>query len=538
MKKIVFLLMAVMFLSSCVNEFWHGSSKTIGIKVVDIHATKTTVINEPKQKLLFSMPLDIDGLEDCYLEAWISDTESSVATKGTQVDNEKIATPEYGNFRTFAYSGETIYENDDQPLSNIYVKFDGEAWKFKDSTGENDKDYFWPDDGTLTFCSYSPVGSAVDNFRYEDSKVKFKYTSPEHSENNDDARNQADFMVGCDANQSRHENHGDATIHFCHGLTSVKFVNGDIKNLTVKSVTLENFYCSGIAEFNSTPDELGHFEWTPTDSLTSYTQTFNTAFGDDGNNVDGKADFDTSSDQSCTFMVIPQSFKDRGLNKDAKIIIMTNRDIHPVIELNLSKITESSIWTEGLSDEDKKKEAAQLIDWSKYAGKTITFRVGPTVISGVSLEFVGDICDNESGLQIMNTGTEPVYVRASLVVNSENEQYKIINSYIDRNNGIDYENHLVSCGGISSDYWVLNEADGYWYTKSVLRPGDSLPFIYGFDWKRSDGENPDEQDSVSIKDDKGITHIYNNKYLVPSVLVQGVYCDNNNPKIPESWKLL
>lgn len=527
--------MTALFLSSCVNEFWPGSSKTIGIKVVDIHATKASSTKAPKQQLLFSVPLDIEGLEDCYFEAWISDTEPSIATKGVQVNSGNIATSDYGKLKTYAYSNGEIYKNGELPLAEIPVVFDGEAWRFKDKTGQNDKEYFWPDEGDLTFCSYSPVASEVQDFSYDGSKVSltYTYTSPEDDPNND-AVNQKDFMVGCDVDQNRHQNHGDATIHLCHGLTSVRFLNGEIKNLTVESVTLENFWKSGAVEFNTTDDGYGHFVWTPDEdeeSLTSFTQTFNTAFDGKGENSAGTTNFDMTDGQSCTFMVIPQNFGGRA--KDAKILIKTNREIHPVIELNLSNISENSIWTKGLSEEYREAEAGQLKDWSKYAGKTITFRVGLKEITAVSIEVTGDICakDPDDGIKVTNIGIDPVYVRADIVVNTRNKDSKIVNSFLNTGTGNDFDNDGVDFDSVSSD-WELNKEDGYWYSKNKLYPGATVNFISGFDWKRV-GEDPVVELYNSKQDSKGVYHYYYNDYLDAYVIVQAVYGLGSKP---ESWK--
>lgn len=518
--------MTVLLLSSCVNEFWPGSSKTIGIKVVDIHATKASTTKAPKQQLLFSVPLDIEGLEDCYFEAWISDTEASVATKGEQVTTSSIASSTYGNLMTYAYLDGAIYEKDGLSMEDIPVIFDGDAWRFKDITGQNDKEYFWPDNGDLTFCSYSPVASNVEDFSYDGSKVSltYTYTSPEDDPNND-AVNQKDFMVGCDADQNRHKNHGDATIHLCHGLTSVRFLNGEIKNLTVESVTLENFYSSGTVEFNTTDDEkrLGHFEWTPTGPLTSFTQTFNTAFDVLGENSDHTTNFDMTENQSCTFMVIPQDFSSRADGDDAKILIKTNREIHPVIELNLSKITEKSIWTAGLEPKDKQDEADQLRDWSKYAGRTITFRVGPKEISEVSIALTGDMCaDNEGdGLRVVNLGSVAVYARAFIVVNTIDDNGKIYNSFPNENDGDsnDFVSYAVTLSGISTDCWEWNHEDGYWYSTDPIPSGEdrSIPFIHGLGWKSNEVEY-----KLTVQEGTG-SYVFRNDFLEATVLVQGVY---------------
>lgn len=472
MKKIIILFAALAVLSSCTDEhIWFGGSKEIGIKTVDIYRTaRIPSTKSDGSELLCSFPLPSDDTDQEYsLEVWISDAVTEPATKGTQInDVSSLATKDgYGSFIMDAYSGNTIYNDGQSALKGLKVIFADDNWIFDDS-----QKYFWPDEGDLTFCSYSPVDAPVKDMKYDSSKdqVTFEYTLPAHTDDNNDAINQKDVMFGLDT-ENRLQDHGNAYIHFYHALTSVKFVNSDkddhiLKDVTIKSVTLKNFYGSGSAVF-SKDDEGGKFVWTPdkTAGLSSYTQEFNVDFGSDGNNSKGNNRFDTTPDGSMTFMMIPQELDD-----DAQIIIEFDRQAHNQIVLNVGKLSENDFW----SPADmyyRTQEADQLKHWSEYAGKTITFKVTMKDMRVASLDLTGNATD---GFVVTNNGTDPVYVRATMVVNLEDASDKVIKTCFETDSP-----KLYSYDSIDTDKWEL-KTDGYWYTKEKLEAGSSLEFIKEF----------------------------------------------------------
>lgn len=472
MKKIIILFAALAVLSSCTDEhIWFGGSKEIGIKTVDIYRTaRIPSTKSDGSELLCSFPLPSDETDREYsLEVWISDAVTEPATKGTQInDVSSLATKDgYGSFIMDAYSGNTIYNDGQSALKGLKVIFADDNWIFDDG-----QKYFWPDEGDLTFCSYSPEDAPVTKMKYDSSKsqVSFEYSLPSHTADNNDAINQKDVMFGVDT-ENRLQDHGNAYIHFYHALTSVKFVNSDLKGVKVKSVTLKNFYGSGSAVFSKS--EKGGkteatFVWTPdeTSGLKSYTQDFNTAFKSDALNANGDKSFDTTSDGSMTFMMIPQK-----LDPTAQIIIEFDRQSHNQIVLNVGNLDKDDFWSPE-NEANRINEAQQLMDWSLYAGKTITFRVSMKDMGVASLDLTGNATD---GFVVTNNGTDPVYVRATMVVNLEDASDKVIKTCFETDSP-----KMYSYSPIDTGKWTLNTENGYWYSNEKLEAGSSLEFIKGF----------------------------------------------------------
>lgn len=507
MKKSVCLFIALAIFSSCVKESVPGSSRLIGIKVADIIRTKASPDLRCEEKLLMSVPVEVsDSGEDIYLEAWISENAVPLATKGAPIDDDPDSPNhialKYGKFFTSAYyNGEKYVDEIGEAgeMSDVPVTYGEGIWNFAEN-------YYWPDEGDLTFFSYAPEGSlAADDYSFNPSiGAEFSYSLPEHTDANADAVNQKDLLIGLDT-ENRTQDNAYASINFFHALTAVKFLNNDIKGIKVKSVTLKNFYGSGTATVTKDKDGA-KFIWAIPEGteLSSYTQDFGTEFDSDGDNQNNNKSFDLSEDESFTFMMVPQK-----LDPSAQIIIELDRTIHSKVVLNIGQIDKDDFWSP--SDEtNREKEAAQLKDWSGYAGKTITFRVGLKSYHTISIDVSGDASE---GITITNNGLDPVYVRASLVINFENERNEIISTV---KGGSSYVSYSIG----DSEKWEL-KSDGYWYSKEPVPINGTLSFISGLSWN----EKPQKIHEFEDSREKVITRTID--HMDANVLVQGVISKPN-----------
>ena len=338
-------LMAVIICASGCQKENPAETKNIIPVVKSISTTTKASLSDDAEQLLFSAPVKSDAGEEYTLEAWISDTACEMPeTKGTPVTSSNIQTA-YGSFKTTAYCDGQIHDG----INGATVNSQGNGkWEFADT-------HHWPKDKSksLTFCSVAPSGTWTSNVSGLDwhggEYATFTYTLPAPS-GTGDAVSQQDLLIAIDAGQTQGTD-GEAEINFHHALTSVKFTRGDIKDCTISSISLENFYDTGNATYN------GGWTWTiPSGTAKkTYKQSFGTDVDDvsqatDANQSGGSLDPDTG--ESHTFMVIPQNLS----SNNAKINITL--DSGDTMTYDLSG-----------SDNDAIK------NWSTYAGKTVTFKV-------------------------------------------------------------------------------------------------------------------------------------------------------------------
>lgn len=290
--------------------------------------------------------------------------------------------------------------------------------------------------------------------------MTFKYSMPEPavSEPYCDAEHQMDILVGVDKN-NKDESSSKAHISLYHALTGVRFVMGEtLTDMPSKltSVSLNNFYSKGTATFD--PDVVfdsthPKVTWSELSELKNFTQ----GFPDYDGWVEDNS-FDTSSDKSKTFMVIPQKLHD-----NAELAIYLASGLHPEV-LKLSVIT---------------SEETSLKDWSKYAGKMITFRIN-SYMGLVSVK-VTDDCDTANGvksnIEIENDGNADIFIRAELVGNWINEDGEVLASWKEDNSYGEFESAAgtknANLASVLDENWE-KAADGFYYYKYYVKPGNVL----------------------------------------------------------------
>lgn len=344
--------------ASCQKGLLGGQREIIPV-VSSTVMTKASSDQNDAEQLLFSVPLDADNGEEYTLEAWISDTPSNVPeTKGTPVTTGNIQDV-YGSFKTTAFCGGQPYSG----LQEATVTYSNSEWAF-------DNVYYWPSDGSsLTFCSVAPVGTwnkQVSNLSWNNgAEATFTYTLPSPN-GSSDAFNQDDLLIAMDTQSAGTS--GEAEIKFHHALTFVDFIVGSLKDVTINSISLKNFYGTGTCTY--TPGSTPSFSWSSPSNKNTYVQDFGQKI--ESSTTDGYS----IGDWSKTFMMIPQQ-----LPSDAEIVITYNTD----------KTVSYKI---GADNTTKDKSGNLINNWSPYAGKSITFKVNKK-IEPIDIIFVLDESDSK-----------------------------------------------------------------------------------------------------------------------------------------------
>lgn len=439
------------------------------------YSTKAGETDQSDGELLCTKHFVTQGGDTLFISAYLSDLEdyfpvqeesSDESTKGVPIyfneDNKNLGS-EYGIINTTVYDASRIYVSKDKDqveseMKNVSILWGDEKWSF-------DKQYYWPNEGgDLYFCSLAPVEllsgdspliTDVEWNKSDSRKMTFKYSMPEPavSEPYCDAEHQMDILVGVDKNNK--DESSQAHISLYHALTGVRFVMGEtLDDMPSKltSVSLNNFYSKGTATFDpaSTHPKV---TWSELSELKNFTQ----GFPDYDGWVEDNS-FDTSSDKSKTFMVIPQE-----LDENAELAIYLASGLHPEV-LKLSVIA---------------SEETSLKDWSNYAGKMITFRINSYV--GLVSVKVTDDCDTANGvksnIEIENDGNADIFIRAELVGNWINEDGEVLASWKEDNSYGEFESAAgtknANLASVLDENWE-KAADGFYYYKYYVKPGNVL----------------------------------------------------------------
>lgn len=433
-----------------------------------------------EEELLFTKQLVTEQGDTLYLSAYLSDMEDDIVldtkepgreeTKGAPIyfneTNKNLGTL-YGKVSTTVYAAADgkIYKSigkdgEGEDMENVRVPYAESKWSF-------DKTYYWPKSGgDLYFCTLAPVdliGSLVTGGAWDNSNKKYSFNysmpAPDTEEPYDDAVNQQDVLVALDVNNKT--NGPKAKISLYHALTGVRFVMGaSTEGVKLKSVSLNNFNSKGIATVercrtkNNDADST-KIVWSNHSEPRNFTQSYTEA---EVTTWTADANFDKTTDQKKTFMVIPQT-----LSEDAELAIYLASALHPEV-LTFKVIRE---------------EEPALADWSTYAGKMITFRISSYV--GLVSVKVEDDCNTENGvksnIKITNDGTSDIYVRAELVGNWINEDGDVLASWKEDNSYGEFESAAgtknANLASVLDANWE-KAADGFYYYKYYVRQGDVL----------------------------------------------------------------
>ena len=499
MKKLplIIITIAIIGMTSCQNDNYgvikSGDKGKIGILVDEITTKSPEYL--PEQELLFSVPVILDNGDTLGLTAFISDWASNgVLTKGAPATTANLG-PVYGNFITNVFKEGDIYLDSfsQKQMSDVTVQYNGGPWSLVGGP------YYWPDNGDdITFCSYSPktISGLTDlNWNFGQS-LSFKYSLPAPSNSDGvyyDAENQPDILFAMDTqnkNSRVEEGESYADIHFTHALTGVRFIRGDIEDCTIQNIKMIGFYDSGSAVAIIENGSISGYTWsTEGASIKDYTQSFNNfidntiPYQDNSAQITGGS-LDPTSDQSYTFMMIPQLLAD-----GAAIEITIKERIHPIrVEL-----------TEAGTD-------PKIQDWRTYAGKMITISLNSS-FDGEHLDIeIEDTYEANVKYNPIITNTAEVgvdaYIRVAIVANWVKESGMIIYPYAvgDLSN----DSHFT---GFDASKWVYD--GGFYYYKYRLPIGDSVKLFEKFT-----APVPGDSDYPSTIPD--IDH------MVMSLVVQGI----------------
>lgn len=482
MKKLnlIFLALCAICLAGCNREELSVSlcdNMDVAVNAVRYVDTKAgTGDTAAGEELLCTRQFVTEEGDTLYISAYLSDLKDVLAqqpgeeTKGAPIyfnDTNKNLGTLYGEINTAVFDAdgnEYISKGSDGigiKMDSVSVKWGSDKWSF-------DKTYFWPiSGGDLYFCSLAPVdliGSLVTDRSWLKSgeQFSFKYTmpEPETAEPYNDAVNQKDLLVAVDKNNKN--NGSQAKINLCHALTGVRFVMGEATDgVKLKSVSLNNFNSKGTATVVRGRNKANNADstmvgWSGLSNPKNFTQSFT---DEEVASWTTNADFDGTANKKKTFMVIPQT-----LGENAELAIYLASALHPEV-LKFDMIT---------ADEPA------LADWSKYAGKMITFRINSYV--GLVSVKVNDDCDTANGVKsniaITNDGNAEIFVRAELVGNWINEAGEVLASWKEDNSYGEFESEAGTKNAnlasvLDPNYWKKAD-DGFYYYKYYLIPGKVL----------------------------------------------------------------
>jgi len=483
MKKILYSLFALSVVSftSCVKEEFvedrfssDGKMQNIVVSF-DNDAVGTKCDAGDADSFLGETMYVTETGDTLYISAYLSDMENpmdfssddveSCGTKSTLIGSSNFGTAAgYTSFSLDVHkNGESgIYSSVDKQKTStamkaVTISYTGGSTDYKWSF---DKSYFWPTDGkALNFCSYGPSAVFTDtecvnniSWNKDSNTFSFDYTTPSASADTCDAQNQKDIIVGVNNQVYTKGAANNVNLTLRHPLMAVRFVLGNIFG-KIEYISLENFYSKGTVSV--TKDTLA---WTNLSEQASFLQTYDmfdaTKYTDE-QKAAGTVELDKTSGKTRNFIIIPQQLPD-----NASMGIKVGNNLHPII-LSFDKIV-----GDGLTK-----------DWSKYAGKVLTFRVSSKKANLVSV----DITDNVSGcvknnIKVFNDGKSDLYVRAVLVGNWLNSKGNILAAWDESlpYGEFDGKNPLTDASAFPNvlpSNWVYNDTDGFYYYKKILPSG-------------------------------------------------------------------
>ena len=505
-RLVIFGLIALSCIaSSCKRDKVPGKNgDVIYVRVNDRALTRSadTLETAPARELLFSVPAVLDNGDSVLVKAYLSDMDETMPeTRGAALTTATIG-DKLGSFPTTLYKDGSVYIDEwaNIPVADVPVRYESATWKF----GNEGDVYHWPGDGSsVTFCSYAPAGATgLTNINWNGGeRLTFNYAMEPAAPVDgwySDAANQPDLVFAMDPQSKDSRSTGGkhyADIQFSHALTAVRFVRGNMDNCTVESIALNGFYGAGTATATLTQGATTHdnklnFTWTTSGEPKNFVQTFrhtltdSDAHQDTGAQAVNGASLDPTTDQSYTFMMIPQLLAD-----GATIEIKVGERLHPL-----------SLVLTG-SDMD-----AKLKDWRTYAGKVITISVSSVGGGGLVDIFLDDQVDANVKTNVVITNTpvgNDAYVRVAIIANWVNEFDVVVYPY-----PIDNIADDPKCEGFDRANWVFNNGF-YYYKHKLTSDGSSEKMFSKFTAPRS-GEAGYPTDVPNVD------------HLQMTILVQGV----------------
>ena len=182
-----------------------------------------------------------------------------------------------------------------------------------DASGKAVTGRYWPNMPLYFFGYTATLGYGFDPYmQVKDGNCtgSFKYSMPEPTAKNEDAKAQPDLIVAITPNQSKQET--AVPLRFHHALTAIVFKMGKVEEgTTIQSISLTNLRSSGTCTFAAIGSNDVQFTWNNHSGKESYVQTVNKA--------DVKQDDPLTHDQT-TFLVVPQDItSETAINVKFKI---------------------------------------------------------------------------------------------------------------------------------------------------------------------------------------------------------------------------
>lgn len=507
---------------------------------VDLHENPGIRTNDGS--LLMSIPFTTSDGTECYLEAYVSDTQNAQSMTRGAIINENSVGATFTEFKAAVYNKENnAYlpvdaSGNAHSMAKLTARYKsdnihGQRWVY---VNEDDYEgpYKWPDASgePLTFYSWTEYSGMTDfNLNPADRKISFHYTTPCLG-GESDAQNQPDLLFGIDDNSKTES--GVALIHLRHALAAVKFIRGDIGNVAVLKVTLKNFYQQGTCSVTFDEGEgKAAFAWSDQSDLTDFAQSMDVS-SDAMRQLGDNASLDLSEDGSRTFLIIPQE-----IDGNAEIIVTVQGALHP----------EDIVFHIGSPEKAKQELAASadasynyeiLKDWSTFAGKTVTFKVSSKKVNSVKISLDDDLNIAQtikSNISITNVGNKPGFIRATIIGNWVDESGNILAKWDENATDINTlcgrfkltQNGSTTIGetfpAVLNDGW-FKDGECYYY-KHPLEPDASVqtPLFYSFEVT---------QKPVLFGTEGGMERI---DHLELDIMVQAVTADAGKTAVTTAW---
>jgi len=478
---------------------------------------------------LAEIPHICENGDTIYISAYLSDMDDDASCCEPQTRSTLITNSLFGTAAGYTSVNSTVYKAGESacynsvtksvgtPMNNVPISYVSSSWRY--GTASTPATYSWPSDNSvLFFNTFAPASEfdgsgSVSNMAWDKTnhRLSFDYTSPEPKNDTLDAEYQKDILVGVDS-LSMATYSGNVNLKVRHPLVAVKFIFGNIFG-EIKYISFNNFYNKGTVTVSKDTVVWNVSTATKKNFKQLYhSSTFDSSFHMvDTSAATGRVSLDTTANKIRTFMLIPQK-----LASDAEFELQMGNTLHP------EKISFSEIAT----------REPKLLDWSKYSGKVLTFRVSSDKANYVSV----DVQDETTGctkhnVKIVNDGKNPIYIRAVLVGNWVNEDKEVLASWSEDNE--EYYGTFTSLAGnkfpklTASSNWKKH-TDGFYYYKKIIASTGTVK------------ENLFDTFTLERKPESETTEA---KMLIKgfrmSILVQAVIADADNSKssIKAAWGL-
>lgn len=308
-----------------------------------------------------------------------------------------------------------------------------------DASGKAVTGRYWPNMPLYFFGYTATLGYGFDPYvQVKDGNCtgSFKYSMPEPTAKNEDAKAQPDLIVAITPGQNKQET--AVPLRFHHALTAIVFKMGKVEaGTTIQSISLTNLRSSGECAFTATGTDNVQFTWSNHKGKESYVQKI----------VDkpGVAQGDKLTEFETTFLVVPQAIT-------AETAINVKFKIEGRGEYNLScKLnpggTDPTIISEFLPD-------------TKY---TFTLSLAEEIQITVDDKVEGQV---KKDVTIQNSGLAFGWIRA------------VINGYwVNKNTGVivapwkETDGTFVRAANWNT-YWAKDPETGIYYYKNVVPSGE------------------------------------------------------------------